>query len=80
MNLLIPINNNITLPISNLGDGPITVQLDWDNEPDVDLHVFEPNGNHVYYARRLGNVGLLDRDDVNGYGPEHYYTNCTTIE
>lgn len=42
----------------------------------MDLHIFEPNF-HVYYVQRSGLNGYLDLDDVNGYGPEHYYTNCT---
>ena len=69
-------------PTSELGDGPITVGLEWDDEPDLDLHIWEPNGFHIYYpnSKRQGEVGLLDRDDVNGHGPEHYYTNCTTIQ
>ena len=50
--------------------------LTWDANPDVDLHIFEPQ-RHVYYASRIGYNGYLDLDDTNGYGPEHYYTNCT---
>ena len=41
--------------------------------------MFEPTGDHVYYASRRGTVGLLDRDDVTGFGPEHYFTNCSTL-
>lgn len=63
-------------PTRSLGNGPITVTLTWDANPDVDLHIFEPQ-RHVYYASRIGYNGYLDLDDTNGYGPEHYYTNCT---
>lgn len=55
--------------------GIITVTLEWGEEPDVDLHVFEPthDGEHVYWAYRLGTYGYLDVDDVTSFGPEHYY-------
>jgi uncharacterized protein YfaP (DUF2135 family) len=53
--------------------------LTWGSEPDVDLHVFEPGGSHVYYADRQGNNGFLDRDDVTAFGPEHYYASCSTL-
>lgn len=61
--------------------GPITVTLTWGAQPDVDLHVYEPNGTHVYYGNRIGPSGYLDRDDVTSYGPEHYYVvSCDTLE
>ena len=70
------------LPAPNrlVQDGIITVTLTWGAQPDVDLHVFEPNGTHVYYASRQGAVGVLDMDDVTGFGPEHYTASCTNLE
>jgi len=53
-----------------------TVTLTWDGTGDVDLHVFEPGGNHVYYAALQGASGYLDYDNVVAYGPEHYYVTC----
>ena len=67
--------SSIVQPARTLGSGPITVSLTWDAQPDVDLHIFEPS-YHIYYSRRTGNNGYLDRDDTDGYGPEHYYTGC----
>lgn len=68
-------------PQLQMGSGPITVTLSWGAQPDVDLHVYEPNGTHVYYANRSGPSGYLDRDDVSSYGPEHYYVvSCDTLE
>jgi hypothetical protein len=61
------------------GQGPITVTLTWGSERDVDLHVFEPDGNHVYYGNKFGTVGLLDLDDTTSYGPEHYFTTCDNL-
>ncbi|RPH57376.1 hypothetical protein EHM82_01430 [bacterium] len=66
-------------PAAGAGDGIITVTLTWGNQPDVDLHVFEPDGTHVFYASPNGNVGFLDVDDVTGFGPEHYFASCSSL-
>ncbi len=65
---------------SEFGAGAISVTLRWDEQPDVDLHVFEPNGTQVFYANRQGQSGQLDRDDVDGVGPENYFVPCETLE
>lgn len=70
----------LTVPDGAAGQGVITVTLTWGAQPDVDLHVFEPNGTHVYYSNLRGSSGYLDLDDVDGYGPEHYYVSCDTLE
>jgi len=57
-------------------NGPVTATLVWDVPGDIDLHIYEPSGSHVYYAARQGPAGYLDRDDTTGTGPEHYYTSC----
>lgn len=56
--------------------GAFTVTLTWDGDGDVDLHTFEPNGAHVFYANKLGGVGYLDVDNTLSYGPEHYFASC----
>ena len=66
-------------PTAGAGDGVITVTLNWGSQPDVDLHVFEPDGTHVFYGDRSGLSGFLDVDDVTGFGPEHYYAACSTL-
>ena len=76
MGLIGDARNRTVQPPRTLGSGPITVVLTWDDQPDLDLHVFEPNF-HVYYSSSVGQNGVLDLDDTNGYGPEHYYTSCT---
>jgi hypothetical protein len=51
----------------------LTFQLQWDQPTsDVDLHVSEPNGTHVYFNNMVGDYGELDVDDRTGFGPEHY--------
>lgn len=60
-------------------DGVITVTLTWvGNSTDVDLHVLEPDGTHVYYFTERGK-GFLDLDDMSGFGPEHYYVSCGAL-
>lgn len=71
---------NLQFPSAQLGSGAITVTLTWGSEPDVDLHVTEPNGTHVYYSNLQGVSGYLDLDDTTSYGPEHYYVSCETLE
>ncbi len=46
------------------------VSLTWNTESDMDLHVIEPNGAHVWWSNRNGVTVRLDRDDTNGFGPE----------
>jgi hypothetical protein len=70
---------SLAAPENPAGNGVITVTLNWGDEPDVDLHVFEPDGTHVYYSNSVGNVGFLDVDDVTSFGPEHYYVSCETL-
>jgi len=71
-----------TMPFPEVeaGDGAIRVTLKWGGQPDVDLHVYEPNGTHVYYSNRRGLSGFLDVDDTNGYGPENYFVSCESLE
>ncbi|WP_166360906.1 YfaP family protein [Pseudomonas akapageensis] len=60
--------------------GIITATLTWGSQPDVDLHAFEPNRSHVFYAARTGLSGTLDRDVTTGFGAEHYVVPCEKLE
>ncbi|ALL71363.1 hypothetical protein K788_00009640 (plasmid) [Paraburkholderia caribensis MBA4] len=51
--------------------GFFTITLTWDVPGDLDLHVVEPDGTHVYYAASQGRSGLLDRDDTRTTGPRN---------
>lgn len=72
--------SNLVQPATQGEQGIITVILTWGAEPDVDLHVFEPDGTHVYYANLFGTSGYLDHDDVTSWGPEHYYVSCDGLQ
>lgn len=56
--------------------GSFTVTLKWRTPGDIDLHAFEPSGDHVYYNTQVGTSGTLDVDDTVGTGPEHYFATC----
>lgn len=63
-------------PVKDTNDGPITATMTWADYGDVDLHITEPSGAHVYYSEQIGAMGDLDMDNRYGFGPEHYYTSC----
>ena len=46
----------------------------WWNTPtsDLDLHAWNPNGEHCYYGNMVISDGSLDIDDTEGYGPETF--------
>ena len=68
-------------PYQLVEPGVITVSLTWGPAPDIDLHVYEPSGTHVYWINMQGISGSLDRDDRSHYGPEHYHVpSCDTLE
>jgi len=59
-----------------VGSGDIQVSLTWNSTADIDLHVIEPDGNEIYFGNRTSaSGGELDKDDVNGYGPENVFYN-----
>ena len=55
-------------------DLDLRISMSWDLDlTDVDLHVFEPNGEHAYYGQNESSGGgLVSRDFIQGYGPEEY--------
>ncbi len=59
----------------NFEDDELWVELVWSaNFVDLDLYVVEPDGNTCWFGQpTTPNGGFLDVDDMNGYGPEHYY-------
>ena len=76
---IVSVGTSLQYPTPTSQTGVITITLTWGSEPDVDLHVFEPGGTHVYYANKNGQNGDLDTDDVTGFGPEHYFVSCDRL-
>lgn len=68
--------SGLTAPPARAEQGFFTVTLTWNGAGDVDLHTFEPNGTHVFYASRQGTSGFLDVDNTVANGPEHYFATC----
>jgi len=73
--------NSLQDPPFVAGSGPITALMTWDlGNNDVDLHIYEPDGGHVYYSNLQGTSGFLDVDNTSGFGPEHYFTDCNQLQ
>lgn len=48
------------------------VTLNWSQPTDLDLYVTAPNGETAWWRQPQISVGELDRDDIDGYGPENF--------
>lgn len=49
--------------IIQVGSGDIQISASWSDSADVDLHVIDPNGDHVYFANKtVPSGGTLDLD------------------
>lgn len=55
-------------------DCDLRIVMTWDaDSTDMDLHIFEPSAEHVYYSHRRSVIGgNMSRDFTRGYGPEEY--------
>lgn len=55
-------------------EGDFRFVLDWGEKPrDLDIHLEKQNGYHISYRNMRSTAdgsAKLDRDDINGYGPE----------
>ena len=75
------ISESVTFSATPITSANVTFTLDWspsDSNCDIDLHVYDPSGHHIWYADMTCGCGAyLDRDDRHGPGPEHiYYTDA----
>ena len=56
------------------GGGDVQITLTWDNTADLDLHVIDPQGERIaYFSPTSTSGGMLDVDDVDGFGPENIF-------
>lgn len=61
----------ITIPIEilNVGSGELQINLTWNTDADLDLHLFEPDGNRIFYGASTSPTGgELDLDANVGCG------------
>lgn len=52
----------------------VKVVIDWNhNDTDIDLWIFEPNGEKCFYKHKKTKIGgLMSNDMTSGFGPEQY--------
>lgn len=56
------------------GFGDVQVTLTWDTAVDLDLWVTDTEGEVIYFGNaQSGTGGRLDRDDMDGFGPENIF-------
>lgn len=66
-------NGEVTAPVENevfyieTMPGEIEVKLAFSNSKDVDLHLYTPSGEHIYYSNRGGTYTTEDGEEVT-YG------------
>jgi hypothetical protein len=65
----------LSVDCQNACGPPLSLTLNWNGTTsDIDLHIIEPGAaREVSYVNKIGQYGELDYDDVDGFGPEHYY-------
>ncbi len=63
-----------TVIVLELGSGSLQISLSWDNSADVDLWVTDPSDTKIFWRNSTSTTGgALDRDDIDGYGPENVF-------
>lgn len=56
------------------GFGDVQITLTWNTTADLDLWVTDPFDERIWYQNRNSSSGgQLDRDDLDGYGPENIF-------
>ncbi len=55
---------------------PFRLQYGWIGNFDMDMHIIEPDGTHVYSGNHNGSSGKMFYDSTDGYGAELYMPDC----
>ena len=56
------------------------MEMAWSSQSDIDLHILEPDKTHIYFGRKQNRIGFLDIDYTKPDGPEHYFTNSSSLQ
>lgn len=77
----------VDVTMIQVGTGKLQVSVSFDNAKDIDLHLIEPNGEHIYYGNSTSsNGGQLDLDSNAGCSIDNinneniYYEDDATVE
>ena len=69
---LVTPGSNVISITANIPRSDIWSELTWDGPGDIDLHLYLPNGEHVYFENERSAAGaFLDFDNTARDGPEH---------
>ncbi len=53
----------VPLEVLEVGNGELQVNLTWNTDADLDIHIFEPDGTHIFWNNTVsGSGGQLDLD------------------
>jgi uncharacterized protein YfaP (DUF2135 family) len=64
--------SNVIEITASIPEMDIWSELTWRGRGDIDLHLYLPNGEHVYYRNQTSRAGAnLDVDNQVADGPEH---------
>ena len=59
----------VPLEVLEVGNGELQVNLTWNTDADLDIHVFEPSGNEIFWNNTVSSTGgQLDLDANVGCG------------
>jgi hypothetical protein len=62
----------VPVALTTVGTGDVQVNVTWDLDVDVDLHVVDPSGEEIYYSNSLAaSGGVLDLDSNAGCSLDH---------
>ena len=62
--------------LSSLWTAAMRIELTWGAQPrDLDAHLWDANGNHLYFNNPSINGASISQDDEDGFGPEEVQIN-----